>query len=322
MCALLRLFQIEFCAPDDHVLLMRQIFVQNFAQIQHLRLALVLDERQHIGRERRLKRRLREQAVEHDLRVGLALQLNDDAHTVAVGFVADVGDALEPLFVDLIGHALDEHPLVDLIGDLRDDDALAVLAEFLDLGAGAHRDASLAGGVHAADARAAEDQPLCREVRPLNVLHEVVDRGLRIVQHAEAGVDDLGQIVRRDVRGHADGDAGRAVDQQVREAAGQHARLLARLVKVRVPVDRVLLEVAEHLVGDLRQSGLRVTVGRRGVAVDGAEVAVAVDEHIAHGKILRQTHERVIDRGVAVRVIPTQHVADAGRGFLKWLVRC
>ena len=39
-------------------------------------------------------------------------------------------------------------------------------------------------------------------------------------------VDDLAQVVRRDVGGHADGDAGRAVDQQVRDRRRQDRRLL------------------------------------------------------------------------------------------------
>ena len=94
---------------------------------------------------------------------------------------------------------------------------------------------------------------------------------------------------------------------------GQHARLFSRFVEVRVPVDGVLVDVAQHLVAELRHARLGVTVGRGGVAVDGAEVAVAVDERIAHGEVLRQTHQRVVDRRVAVRMIPAQHVADAGR---------
>ena len=45
---------------------------------------------------------------------------------------------------------------------------------------------------------------------------------------------------------------------------------------------------------------------------------------IAHGEVLRQTHERIIDRRVAVRMIAAQHVADAGRGLFERLVlrRC
>ncbi len=46
---------------------------------------------------------------------------------------------------------------------------------------------------------------------------------------------------------------------------------------------------------------------------------MAVDEHIAHGEVLRQTHERIMNRRVAVRMIAAQHVADAGRGLLNGL---
>ena len=70
----------------------------------------------------------------------------------------------------------------------------------------------------------------------------------------------------------------------------------------------------------LGHARLGVTVGRRGVAIDGAEVAVAVDEHIAHGEVLRQTHQRVVDRRVAVGMVAAQHVADAGGGFFEGLV--
>ena len=318
--ALLCLAQVIARAAEDDLLLIGQIFIQNLAQGEDLRLALVLHEGQHIDGERRLQLRLSEQAVQDDLRVCLALELDDDAHTGAVGFVADVGDALKALLVDLIGHILDEHALVDLIGDLRDDDALTVLAEFLQLGAGAHGHAAAAGGIGGADTGTAEDEAARRKIRAGEVFHKVGERGLGVIEDAQAGVDGLGEVVGRDIRCHADGDAARAVHEQVREAAGEHARLLARFVEVRVPVHGVLFEVTEHFIRDFREAGLGVTVGSGGIAVDGAEVAVAVDEHIAHGEVLRQTHERIIDRRVAVRMIAAQHVADAGRGLFERLV--
>ena len=248
------------------------------------------------------------------------LDLNDDAHARAVGLVADVGNALQPLVVHLIGHVLDEHALVDLIGKLGDDDARAVAAEFFKFRARAQDDLAAARGICRADAAAAHNDALGREVGARDVLHQVVKRRLGIVEHADAGVDDLGQVVRRDVRRHADGDTRRTVHQQVREARGQHAGLLAALVEVRVPVDGLLVDVAQHFVGDLRHSGLGVSVGGRGVAINGTEVAVAVDEHIAHGEVLRETHERVVHRRVAVRMIAAQHVADAGRRLFERLV--
>jgi hypothetical protein len=46
-----------------------------------------------------------------------------------------------------------------------------------------------------------------------------------VLEHPEDGGGDLAQVVRRHVGGHADGDAGRAVDQQVGDAPGQDQRL-------------------------------------------------------------------------------------------------
>ena len=42
--------------------------------------------------------------------------------------------------------------------------------------------------------------------------------------------------------------------------------------------------------------GLGVPVGRRGIAVHGAEVAVAVHQGIAHGEVLSQADQGVVDR--------------------------
>ena len=51
----------------------------------------------HVGVERELQRRVLEQVVEHLARVGVALALDDQAHAVAVGLVAQVGDAVDLL---------------------------------------------------------------------------------------------------------------------------------------------------------------------------------------------------------------------------------
>ena len=298
-----------------------RVLVYDVPQVQYLRRALVVHKREHIDGKARLQLRLGEEAVQYHLRVRVALELNDYAHAVAVRLVAQAGDALEALFAHLLGHVLDELLLVDLVGQLGDDNAYAVVAELLHLGARADNDLALAGGVGGADAAAAHDDAAGGEVGPGDVLHEVGERGLGVLEHADAGVYDLGEVVRRDIRRHADGDAARAVDEQVGEASRKHAGLAAALVEVGVPVDRVLLYVAQHLVGDAGHPRLRVSVGRGGVAVDGAEVAVAVHERVAHGEVLREAHERVVYRGVAMRMIAAQHVADAGRRFLEGLVR-
>ena len=144
--------------------------------------------------------------------------------------------------------------------------------------------------------------------------HQLGDRDLRVVDQRHAGVDDLAQVVRRDVGGHAHRDARRAVHQQVRHPRRQHRRLGLGLVVVRREVDRFLVDVREQLVREPRHADLGVAHRRRGVAVDRAEVALAVDQQVAHRERLRHADDRVVDRRVAVRVVLADHVADhAGR---------
>ena len=166
--------------------------------------------------------------VEDDLADLAALQLDDDAHAVAVGLVADVGDAFDGLVAHQVGDALDQLRLVDLIGDLVDDDLLAIaLLHLLDLGLGSHLDAAAAGDVGLVNAAPADDEAAGREVGPGNQPDEFAQLVLaaerrasrrhhqRLFDHPDDAVDHLPHVVRRDVGGHAHGDPGRSVDQQV-----------------------------------------------------------------------------------------------------------
>jgi hypothetical protein len=141
-------------------------------------------------------------------------------------------------------------------------------------------------------------------------------RGLGVLQQVQAGVDDLVEVVRRDVGGHAHRDAGAAVDQQVGQPRRQHRGLLLGAVVVGREVDGFLVDVGQHLVRDLRQADLGVAHRRGVVAVDAAEVALAVDQHVAQLKVLRHAHDGVVHRRVAVRVVLADHVADDARALL------
>ena len=250
MRPLLGFFQVIPGAPGENLFLMLEIFVDDLPQGEDFRLLLVVHQRQHDDAEAGLQGRLLEQIVQHDLGVGVLFQLDDNAHTVAVGLVPKVGNAVQALVLHLLGNVLDELTLVDLIGKLGDDDPHPVLAVFLKLRPGADDHLAPAGGVGRADAAASHNDAAGREVGAGNMLHQVSKSRFRVVQHAHAGVNDLRQVVGRNVGGHADSDAGGTVDQQVGEAGGKHARLFAGLVEVGVPVHGVLVDVPEHFVGN------------------------------------------------------------------------
>ena len=70
-------------------------------------LGLAVDHGQQDHAEALLHRGVLEELVEHDLGLAAALEFDDDAHAVAVAFVADVGDVVDDLVVDQFGDALD-----------------------------------------------------------------------------------------------------------------------------------------------------------------------------------------------------------------------
>ncbi len=133
-----------------------------------LRLAVVDGEEDH--GEAFLHLGVLEELVEDDLVLGAALEFDDDAHAVAVGLIADVGDFFDDFFGDELGDALDEGGLVDLVGDLGGDDGLAAAGDLLDGALGAHHEAAAAGAVGLRDVGAAVEVAAGGEVRAEDVL--------------------------------------------------------------------------------------------------------------------------------------------------------
>ena len=161
--ALLRLLEVEERAAHDDLAAVVEEVPEEVLERQDARLPV--HDRERDDPERGLERGRREELVQDDLRDGVALQVDDDPHAVAVRLVADRRDALDPLVVDETGDLLDEARLVDLERELRDDDRLAVaLLRLLDLRAPAHLQDAAARLVGVHDALPAEDDSARRKV--------------------------------------------------------------------------------------------------------------------------------------------------------------
>ena len=309
--AIARLVEQMFGAPVDHLLAEGDEQRQQVLQVHHQRPAVV--ERHHVGAERRLQRGEAVELVEHHVGHRVAAHFDHHAIAVAVGFVAQRRNAFELLVAHQFADALDQVRLVHLIGNFGNDDRLALAAQGLELDLAAHHDGAAAEMVGGADALAAENDAAGREIRARNDADQVLDRERRIVDQRHAGVDHLAEIVRRDVGRHADGDAAGAVDQEIGEARRHHHRLALGIVVIGLEVDGVLVEILDQRARHALEPHLGVAHGRRRIAVDRAEIALAVDQRQAHGEILRHAHQRVVHRLVAVRVIFTDDVADHAR---------
>ncbi len=276
---------------------------------------LSVDHREQDHRETFLHLGVLEELVENDLRLGAALKFDDDAHAVAIALVADVGDVFDVFVVDQLGDALDQDRLVYLVRNFGDDDGFAVFAESFDLGIGAHHEASAAGAVGFENSRTAVDDAGCGEIGALNEFQNLGELGAGIVDQRDGGVDDFGEVMRRNFCRHADGDSVGAVDQKIRNARRKNVRLDFAAVVVGMKVDCLFVEVFEQRSGNLRELGFGVTIGRGRISIDGAKVSLTEDERVAHRPVLGETNEGVIDSEISVRVVLAHDFADDAGAF-------
>ena len=107
-----------------------------------------------------------------------------------------------------------------------------------------------------------------------------------------------------DARG-VDGPAEAIVDEQVGIPLAVGLEAVGEVGDPQGPLGR----------GDARIPDDAVAHGGWRIVVDRAEVALAVDELVAHRELLRQTREGVVDRRVAVGVVVAHDVADDRRAL-------
>lgn len=113
--------------------------------------------------------------------------------------------------------------------------------------------------------------------------------------------------MRKDLGGQTDGDALHALRQEQGELHREKDRFLVAAVVGGLPFGDLGIE--DGLQGKFRQTGFDVTAG--GGTVSGEDispVALGVDQEF----LLSELHQRVLDRGIAVRVVLHGIAHDVG----------
>ena len=314
MAAFARLGELVARSADDDLAAMLQEKLKKLLEVKQSRLAV--DQRDHVHAEAILQLRQLEQVVEDDVRDFAAFELDDHAHAGLVRLVAQIRNAFELFVAHQLANAGEQRRFVDLVGYLVDDDRLSpAFVQLLDMRARANHDAAATGAVALAHAFRAVNNSCRGEVRCRDVLDQIVDGNVPVFEQGKTGGHHFGEIMRRDVGRHPHRNARRAVDQQIRNARRQNRRLHLLAVVVRREIDRFLVDVGQHFGGDFLQTALGVSIRCRRVAIDGAEVALAIDQGVTQGEVLHHAHQRLVRRAVTMRVIFAKHVANHACAF-------
>ena len=312
--ALFGLPQLKLRAADHNIMAVLDVMEDHLPQVQELRTAL--DQGDVVDREAGLELRVLVELVEHHVGNRVALQVEHDPQPLPVRLIADFADALNLLLIDEVRRLAHHVRLVDLVGNLLDDDLLLSGPGLFETRLAAHDHATAAGLIGILDAFHSVDDSAGGEVGRLDVLHEPLHRNVGVVDHGDATVHHLSEVVRRHVGGHADRDTGGSIDEQVGNLGREHRGLLQAVVKVVGEVNGLLVEVGEHFLGDLPETGLGVSHGGGVVPVDGTEVSLTIHHRIAHGPVLSKADHGVVHGAVSVRMVLTEHLPHDTGGFL------
>ena len=75
--------------------------------------------------------------IQNDIWRSVALDVNRNAHTLAVGVIVAIADAFQLLFFDQVADGFNQPRFVDLIGQLGHDNLITAIGTFYDFRLGA-----------------------------------------------------------------------------------------------------------------------------------------------------------------------------------------
>ena len=125
----------------------------------------------------------------------------------------------------------------------------------------------------------------------------------------QTGIDQLMQIMRRDVGGHAHGDAGSPICQQAGKGRRKDRGFFEAAIVVGAKIDGVFVQAHQKRLRRCGHPRFGISGGSGVIAIDVAEVPLPVNERVANVEVLCQTGHRIIDCGIAVRVEVAHRVA-------------
>ena len=178
---------------------------------------------------------------------------------------------------------------------------------------------AVAGGVDLHEFLAGRYEfPTGRKVRTLDVLAELLAAVVSgLLQQPHQRRDDFAQVVRRNVGGHADGNAAGTVQQQVRQLGRQAARAPVACRRNSAPTRpfpgrvRPAVRPRRASVAPRCNAWRRRTWDRPWIpSCPGHQRWVAIGEGLGH------VHHGLVARGIAVGMKLADHVTDGPGGLL------
>ena len=300
--------QIELRPARNHFQTVIDVSLQDFRKVHHD--GAVMIHHQHGTADGSFQRSMGVQLIEHHRTHHTTLNIHHDPHPGTVtGFVPQVSNAGHLLVADEVSDLHHQIGLVDSVRNFSNDDLFTTVF-FHDFSLGTHLHAAVTGSIKLTQGITAADSGAGGEVRTGQKFHQFIHSGTGIIHQSNGGIDDFAQVMRRNIGCHTHTDTGTAVHQQIGETGRQNAGFLFFFVKVGNHLNGFFFDIAQQFFGQAFHTAFGITGGGSRVPVNRTEVPLTFDQRITHGKVLRQTHESIINGGIPVGVVFPHHFPD------------
>ena len=155
-----------------------------------------------------------------------------------------------------------------------------------------------------------------REIRSFNILHQTIEIYIRIINISTATINDLTEIMSRNISSHTNGNTISTIYQQIRNFSRHHTWFLQCIIEVIRHVYSILIKVIHDMLTHLAQTTLGITHSSRRVTIHRTKVTLAINQKITHIPVLAHTNEGAINRRVTMWVILTKNLTYYTGTFL------
>ena len=286
--SLLGFIQIILCSSANNILLMFQIILQHLFQVQNFwfHTSMIGNKGKHNHTKCILQLCMFVEQIQDYIGIGIFTKIDADTHTFTAGMVIQVRNSVDLFVTDKFCDLLDKTCLVYKVRKLCDYDTRFTVRQSLDICHCADTDLATSCTVSFLDSTCTKDRRSCREVRTFDNLKKLFHRCLAIFFHnvindLNNGINRLTKIVRWNVGCHTNSDTGSTIYQQIRKTCRKYNRLTFCLIKVRLEINSIFVDVCKHLHGNLAETCLCISHGSRTVTIHGTEVSMSVNKRIS-----------------------------------------
>ena len=289
-----RLAKLKLGSPSDNFVPVIDIMADHLLQIESSRSAM--NQRNNVHPECVLELRVLVELILHDQRQGIAFEFDNDAHSVAIGLVTEIGNAFDLFISREHGDFFYQRAFVYLVWDFCRDEGISTRANLFFVKLAAHHNPTAAGVISLAHFGVPVYDTAGWEIRGGHDVYELIYGDVNVVDVGYGRRDHLPRVMGWNLGSHSDRNAVRSVDEKIGNSSRQHLWFLQGSVEVILKIDGVLAEIPQHFLGNPGHSGLRIPHCRSTVSIHRAEVSLSIDEGTSHGKILGHANHGIVNR--------------------------